>query len=295
MSTESFQSTLFEDPIGLRFRHARMKERWTLEVAAQKLKLPVAILDAIEREDWPRLGAPIFVRSYVGSYAKLLGLPASLADEVVRGKPEPQLVSLSRNTPARRVFDRGAKKFAYLAMTLLLIGSIAMLAVYFQGPAHHAEIVALDTAVAQSPSLQAPAVQSSALNSTAGVSAPAVSPAASSTASGATGNTPVTASFVPPIAGQAPATAGEIVLRFHGASWLDALDRNGRPIERGIVAAGTERHFGPQQLAQVTLGDADAVEVHVGGVALDLTPYRNAKIVHFTVSSAGAITPVAGE
>ena len=292
MNIESFQSTLFEDPIGLRFRHGREKERWSLEVAAQKLKLPVAILDAIEREDWPRLGAPIFVRSYVGSYAKLLGLPASLADEVVRGKPEPQLVSLNRNAPTRRVFDRGAKKFAYLAMTLLLIGSIAMLAVYFQGPARRAEIVALDAPVAQGPPSQvlAPAIQSSARNSSA-----AVSPASSNAPSGATTNPPVTASFVPLLAGQGPATAADIVLRFRGASWLDALDRNGAPIERGVMAAGTERHFSPQQLAQVTLGDADAVEVQVGGVALDLTPYRNAKIAHFTVSSAGAITPVAGE
>ena len=292
MSTESFQSTLFEDPTGLRFRHARQKQGWSLEVVAKKLKLPVAILDAIEREDWPRLGAPVFVRSYVGSYAKLLGLPASLADEVVRGKPEPQLVSLIRNTQTRRVFDRGAKKFAYLAMTLLLIGSIAMLAVYFQGPARHAEILPLDAPIAQAPPPQvlAPAVQSSASDSTA-----AVSPVGSHAASGDTTNPPVTASFVPALAGQGQATAADIVLRFHGASWLDALDRNGTPIERGVIAAGTERHFSPQQLAHVTVGDADAVEVRVGGVALDLTPYRNAKIARFTVSSAGTITPVGAE
>ena len=292
MSIESFQSTLFEDPTGLRFRHARQKQGWSLEVAAQKLKLPVAILDAIEREDWPRLGAPVFVRSYVGSYAKLLGLPASLADEVVRGKPEPQLVSLTRNTPTRRGFDRGAKKFAYVAMTLLLIGSIAMLAVYFQGPARHAEIVPLDAPIALGPPAQVPTapVPNSTLNSTT-----AASPENSNTAAGAATNLPVTASLVPPLAGHPPATAREIVLRFRGASWLDTLDRNGAPIQRGVMPAGTERHFSPQQLAKVTLGDADAVEVQVGGVALDLTPYRNAKIAHFTVSSAGEITPAAGE
>ena len=101
MSIESFQDSLFEDPIGLRFRHAREKERWTLDLAAQRLKLPVAVLDAIEREDWARLGAPIFVRSYVGSYARLLGLPATLADEVVRGRPAPPLVSIGAAPLAR--------------------------------------------------------------------------------------------------------------------------------------------------------------------------------------------------
>ena len=83
MNNDSFQDSLFDDPIALRFRHCREKQRMSLESVAQQLKLPVAILEAIEREDWARLGAPIFVRSYVGSYAKFLGLPATLADEVV--------------------------------------------------------------------------------------------------------------------------------------------------------------------------------------------------------------------
>ncbi|MEO7252180.1 MAG: RodZ domain-containing protein [Arenimonas sp.] len=291
MSTESFQSTLFEDPVGLRFRHARQKQGWALEVAAQKLKLPVAILDAIEREDWPRLGAPIFVRSYVGSYAKLLGLPVALADEVVRGKPDPQLVSLNRNAPTPRAFDRGANKLGYLAMTLLLIGSLAMLAVYFQGPARRAEIVPLDAPVAQlSEQAPAPAAQGTTPGERSAAGTATAVAAASSTS-----HQSVMASFSAALPGQAPTAAADIVLRFRGASWLDALDRNGVPIERGVMPAGSERHFSPQQLAQVTVGDADAVEVLVGGVALDLTAYRNAKIARFTVSSAGSITPVAGE
>ena len=80
---------------------------------ARELKLPVSVLDAIEREDWARLGAPIFVRSYVGSYAKLLGLPASLADEVVKGKPAPQLVSIA-GTPVRPSRMSSGRVSAYL-------------------------------------------------------------------------------------------------------------------------------------------------------------------------------------
>jgi cytoskeleton protein RodZ len=87
MNNDTFQDSPVRDPIGLRFRHCREKQRMSLESVAQQLKLPVAILEAIEREDWARLGAPIFVRSYVGSYAKFLGLPSTLADDVVRGKP----------------------------------------------------------------------------------------------------------------------------------------------------------------------------------------------------------------
>ena len=132
MSIDSFQDSLFDDPIGLRFRHAREKARWTLEGVAQKLKLPVAVLDAIEREDWARLGAPIFVRSYVGSYARILGLPVELADEVVRGKPSPPLVSIGASTAGRSAFAGPA--LGYLVLTLLAIAAVAAAAAYYQSP-----------------------------------------------------------------------------------------------------------------------------------------------------------------
>lgn len=132
MTIDSFQDSLFEDPIGLRFRNARERERWTLEAVAQKLKLPVAVLDAIEREDWPRLGAPIFVRSYVGSYARLLGLPPTLADEVVRGKPTPPLVSIGGSAPSRSALAGPA--LGYVLMTLVVVAAVVAAAVYYQSP-----------------------------------------------------------------------------------------------------------------------------------------------------------------
>ena len=131
MIQDNMQDSLFEDPIGLRFRHAREKARWSLEAAAQQLKLPVAVLDAIEREDWTRLGAPIFVRSYIGSYAKLLGMPASVADEVVRGKPQPQLASIG-NVPPRRRLDRRLGRAARVALVLAALAAVGALAWYLR-------------------------------------------------------------------------------------------------------------------------------------------------------------------
>lgn len=284
MSIESFQDSLFEDPIGLRFRHLREKQRLSLESVAQQLKLPLAILDAIEREDWARLGAPIFVRSYVGSYARFLGLPASLADDVVRGKPTPRLAAVGTVPPARRMFDRGVMNLAYLAMTVVILGSVVALAMYFQSPQRNSEVLPMDATATY---------------------AEAALPAATATAQPA----PVTASLAPPMAEAgaaavdalaasaatavateaAPAPSAEIVLRFVGDSWVDIVDRNGAHVERGLVAAGSERRYANGQLAEVTLGNASAVEVSSGGVAVDLAPFSEAKVAHFTVSSEGRI------
>ncbi|HEX5693484.1 MAG TPA: helix-turn-helix transcriptional regulator, partial [Arenimonas sp.] len=89
MSTEGRQDVLFEEPIGLRLRAAREKNGLSQEQAGHQLRLPVAIIDAMEREDWSRLGAQIYVRSYLGSYLRLLGLPAELAAPVQAPAPVP--------------------------------------------------------------------------------------------------------------------------------------------------------------------------------------------------------------
>jgi len=289
MTIESFQDSLFEDPIGLRFRHAREKRRWSLESMAQQLKLPVAVLDAIEREDWPRLGAPIFVRSYIGSYAKILELPATLADEVVRGKPAPQLVAIGTGSPTRRVLDRGVMNLAYMAMTVLIVGSVVMLALHFQAPKRSAVELPLDapSAYAGTP---APAITGA---QGAEASAAKNSPTQSGTAPGAgsaAAGAPVMASLAPSLpAAVAPGT--EIVMRFHRQIWVDVVDRTGAHVERGLVAAGTERRYATSQMEQVTLGDATGVDVTLGGVAVDLAPLSEANVARFTVSSDGKIAP----
>lgn len=276
MTIESFQDTLFEDPIGLRFRHAREKARWSQESVAQQLKLPVAVLDAIEREDWARLGAPIFVRSYVGSYAKLLGLPATLADEVVRGKPVPPLVSIVGAPAAKPGLSRHASSAAYLLLTVAVIAGVVALALYYQSPRRSADILPLDGAEAyatMAPAPEAPTqVTESIATSTPVESAPSLVPVSDSGP-----------------AAQAPAAADELHLRFRGDSWVDLVDSTGTHLERGVLPAGTERRFPGGRLSQVTLGDADAVDVSLAGEPLDLTPFRDAKVARFTVSSDGRI------
>jgi cytoskeleton protein RodZ len=280
MTIESFQDSLFEDPIGLRFRHCREKQRMSLESVAQQLKLPFAILDAIEREDWARLGAPIFVRSYVGSYAKFLGLPATLADEVVRGKPAPQLAAVGTVPPARRMFDRSVMNLAYLAMTVVIVGSVVALAMYLQGPRRNSDVLPPDATANYAGSEPAPAPGPA---DAAPVSASLAPPMPSA------GGEPAPVAAAGPVPAQAAGAVPEIVLRFHAGSWVDIVDRNGVHVERGLVPAGSERRYADGQLAEVTLGDSTAVEVSSGGAAVDLSPYREAKVAHFTVSSSGSI------
>jgi cytoskeleton protein RodZ len=273
MSPESFQETLFEDPLGLRFRHAREKLRWSQEAVAQQTKLSVAVIEAIEREDWARLGAPIYVRSYISSYARLVGLPTSLADDVVRHLSPPELKVDSGASGGRRAIDRGLLSLGYLAMTVVILGAAAMLALRFQQDA------------------AAPAGTTAALP----LRSAAVATPVHTTPSPATA-TPSTIIEAPVLASLAPSlpveNRNELVLRFRADSWIDVADAGGKPVERGIVPAGSERRFQIGRIARITLGDALAVDVAQGGRPVDLAPFRTANVARFAVSSAGELTSI---
>jgi cytoskeleton protein RodZ len=275
---DSVQQTLFADPLGLRLRNAREGKRWSREAVAQQLKLPTAVIEAIEKEDWARLGAPVYARSYLGSYVRLLGLPATLVDEAVRPVTTAPLVAMGGVPAGRRMVDRGLLNLGYLAITAAIVGSVVMLAMHFQAPARDAQVLTLETPT-PAPADPGPAPVATAPTDRSPVMA-SMAPAM-----------PPTPAVAAPATPAAPAPAGEIVLRFRGESWIELLDANGQRVERGLAAPGTERRLLPGQVGMVTLGNADAVEVLQGGRVLDLAAYRQANIARFAVSSEGSLTP----
>jgi cytoskeleton protein RodZ len=280
MSSEDTQEVLFQDPIGIRLRQGREKAGLSLEQAGQQLKLPVAIVEAMERDDWPRLGAPIYVRSYLGSYLRLVGLPAHLAEQVAQNKPTPELVTLGGSSRVRHALNHSMRNLVYLVMTAVLVLPVVLVVRHYQSerPAEvltfepHTDVVAAPNLAAEPAPLPPPVSEPTAV-------APAATPAETA------GPAPVMASMAP---FQKPAAADAgLLLRFDGESWVDVVDASGARVERGLVAAGSERRYAPGQVARITLGNADAVEVSFAGATIDLAPYRAANVARFAVSSSG--------
>lgn len=67
--------------IGTRLRDARIAHKLKSGDVARELHLDIDIIEAIECGDMSALPAPIFVRGYVRSYARLVGLPE---DKLIR-------------------------------------------------------------------------------------------------------------------------------------------------------------------------------------------------------------------
>ena len=61
-------------PVGHLFREQREASGIRIDVAAQNLFLDQATLEALENDDFQKIGSPVFIRGYARNYARYLGL-----------------------------------------------------------------------------------------------------------------------------------------------------------------------------------------------------------------------------
>ncbi len=74
---------------GLRLRAARERRGLTLEFITAKTKVPVALWEALERNDFANWPSGLFARAYVRDYARLVGLDAEeVVEEFCRYFPQ---------------------------------------------------------------------------------------------------------------------------------------------------------------------------------------------------------------
>ena len=67
--------------LGEEFRSAREARGLTLSDVAEQIHIRSVYLNAIENEEWTSIGAPVYVRGFIRTYARFLGLDAESAVE----------------------------------------------------------------------------------------------------------------------------------------------------------------------------------------------------------------------
>lgn len=270
---------------GARLRQAREAAGLTLEEVGQTLRMPVQVVKSLEAEQWDRLGAPVFVRGQLKSYARLLKVDLGEVLDQSRIGPvvPPQLVSHTHTPRARRIAESLGRRALYVGITAVLAVPVWFATRgHFDGTAPTPNTASLDVIPAAVP--------------VAGSDAPATHPAntAAPAAAPATPSAPYLASLtpVPRPNAPAPAPAGALSLQFKGDSWVDIAAPDGSTVEKALVKSGETRTFSPGQVARMVLGNASAVEVQQAGTIVDLSPYQRANVARFTVSSDGSVAPV---
>ena len=77
------------EALGERFRAAREARGITLSQVADQIRIRSVYLAAIEEEKWSTIGAPVYVRGFLRTYARFLGLD-----------PEGAVAAFNRTLPA---------------------------------------------------------------------------------------------------------------------------------------------------------------------------------------------------
>lgn len=314
MTIDNHQERLFQDPLGQQLRLARERKGLSCEQAARRLRIPTVIVDAMEREDWARLGAPIYVRSHVGAYLGLLELPATLVEHAANPHAAaPRLTAMASRSRLQAVVERGMRNAVYAVMTGVIAVPVFWLATHYDTRQKLVDAISLEADAIEG---NTPAtVTEIAATPVSPVTSPGQEPVAVPVAESPVvpldaAPMPTPASDAPVIASLAPfnhantavadpaetdasvsASTPGLHLRFHGQSWLEVVAEDGRRIERDLVEAGSERTLPAGQSLRVTLGNADAVEVLQDSRQIDLGPFRSANVARFTVSSASEISP----
>jgi cytoskeleton protein RodZ len=263
--------------IGERLRQARIRAGLSPSEVGSRLKIPTHVIEALEREDWPHIGAPVFIRGQLRSYARLLGLPA---DAIVENMSTPaarpaDLVPRTFTPRMQRVAEQTARRLVYVVITAAIAVPVWL------ATRSHLDGVVDAVSLDADTSLGLPQPRPSSI---------ATEPNNVDAAS-ARQAAPLVASITPPLP-QRASSSSDLSVSFSGESWVRINAPDGTVIEQALVQPGQQRMFKPDQVGKVVLGNAQAISMQYRGQAIDLAPYIRANVVRFTVSSDGSLQPV---
>lgn len=239
--------------LGERFRSAREARGLTLSEVSEQIRIRSVYLAAIEEENWGAIGAPVYARGFIRTYARFLGLDgeAAIASSAVLTSSVPSSGPPSEEELA---IARGSERRGSTAWLLWAAGGVALLLIglviyNFFIMATNASVVATPPSVAAAIAPSPSASPSAALSASTTSPQPGNSPSASPTASAT------------PIPG-----AGQLQVAVHATSWI-RIEMDGKIVLEGTFPAGTTRVLYGKK-AVVRVGNAGGVELDVNGVSI---------------------------
>jgi cytoskeleton protein RodZ len=310
---------------GQELRTARERSGLSLQAVADALHLDPRLIEAIEGEEQNSLPAPAYVRGYIRAYAQLVRCEPDtlIARYNTHAQSDPQLVASVHAVMASKQ-ERDARLMwvgtgIALSLLMIVIGGWLLIETLFIKPDNNA----LEQSPALGPPVDAATVPDS-WPADSPLAGPAIDGATGPVADPLTGDTveaqtrataPVPSEPAPAPAVQpetpAPATRSipapvpvpeksivtnaqtgndRLNLSFDGVSWAEVMDANGARLIYGLFDAGTRAlSVKGQAPFEVTIGDANHVDISVNGQAFSSEPYiqRN-NTARFKVESPAA-------
>jgi cytoskeleton protein RodZ len=265
---------------GPRLKAERERRGLSSQKAADELHLDGWIIDALEAEDYQRIGPSVYAKGHLKRYAALLGLPPA---EIVAGyesraqaprPPAQQTVSVRVRTDAPAASRPPWLRIAGCAALLLAIG------VFWWKP-WHPHAVAAAAAPPAVPNAASSGNSSSgnassgseASDNATGIDAAAPSGAGSPAAASSSGVLlAASASAAPEPDAMAGSGHARLRLSFSADSWVDVHDAAGRRVFAGNGRANSVKTVAGIAPMRVYLGFASGVQLEINDHAVAIGP-----------------------
>jgi cytoskeleton protein RodZ len=288
------------DPIasvGPRLKAERERRALSAQKVADELRLDGWIIDALEAEDYERVGPSVFAKGHLKRYAAFLGLPG---DEIMAGyesrvhaprPPVAQSAGVRLRTDAPAVSNLPWPQVAGSVAAILLV-----LGVLWWKPWHQRGAAPVQSRpMAANPS--AAGVDGAANSAGADLASAADSSPSTATASSPPPMPPAAAAaYQPAPAGSAEpnATAGvgraRLRLSFSADSWVDVHDAAGRRAFAGNGRANSVRTIAGIAPMRVYLGFASGVQLEINNRAVAIGPqFVSGDVARFEAGADGVL------
>jgi cytoskeleton protein RodZ len=282
--------------IGPRLKAERERRGLSAQKAADELHLDGWVINALEAEDYGRVGPSVYAKGHLKRYAALLGLPP---DEIVAGyessaqAPKPsaaQLANVRLRTDEPAVNNLPWPQIAgSIGVVLLILGVLwwrpwhsrsatpvnaAPLAVHPNAAPRVPDSTADMVATAAAPPTMRPP-QSQSQSQSPPPASPSPAPAASTqppSPSGAAAAMPVAATASSNTDSTAGAGRARLRMSFSADSWVDVHDAAGRRAFAGNGRANSVKTVAGIAPMRVYLGFASGVQLEINNRAVAIGP-----------------------
>ncbi|MEZ6966197.1 cytoskeleton protein RodZ [Aeromonas sp. S9(2024)] len=296
---------------GQLLRNAREQLGWTREQVASRIHLRLTLIAAIESDTYDKHTSHTFIRGYLRTYAKLVGIPEEtiLAAYDKLGLTPPDNIdmqSFSRRS-RQQANDSRLKVVTWLVILVLIGLSVAW---WWQSTARRSAgdeaLAATEMSASTSVAATDTVPGAESLAPVTDATEPVIDAAAPAAVSDATGTLAPEAAVLPEenpsaaVSTQAesstsdvtatdesavsePASAPQLKMSFTADCWLDVKDANGKTLYSGLKKANDELVLEGAEPLKLIVGAPMAVKLEYKGQSFDMSRYNNGRTARFSL------------
>jgi cytoskeleton protein RodZ len=257
---------------GSRLKAERERRGLSAQKAADEMHLDRWVIDALEADDYPRIGPTVYAKGHLKKYAALLGLPATEIMAGYESRPPSRADAPAAAGPSMLLSTRddspSSGRLSLIQIGGCLAVALALGLLWWRPWQHRAKAPSASPPVAIVPAAPADKPSESGVVSSA-TAAPVAAEASAPTAAAEPGVAAGTDAPAAPVPGAGHA---RLRLSFSADSWVDIHDASGKRTFAGNGLANSVKTISGAAPLRVYLGVGSGVQLEINDRAVAIGP-----------------------